>query len=311
MRWTTLTLVALSGCDYVFSIDHLDTSTAACGPYSTVKPVVINDVIEPRQFSISEDEQLALVFGTDMQGRTRPIPLAWTGDAWQPHSDYQVGLEGRDIEGARLAPSEEIPVNGNYIGAVQPAMNVWIVNNNRHQVTRFYWSGTAWTADPNQATLFDAPDYDMRAGNVVLVRGSDPADRVRHTVITKFAVEVGVTNQILLHANAPPAFNLLSKPDRTRALNEDAVATHAMLGDAVLTASQSKLVYTVVSGGQSDLYASEQSTLREFGPGGLIPDITTANDEVEPWINATCSKLYFRRIPAGSSNDPGQILVAE
>jgi len=308
---TTLTLVALSGCDYVFSLDRLDTSTSVCGPFSRVTPVAIIGVIEPQQFSINEDEQLALVVGTDMQSRRRPIPLQWNGEAWEPHADYQIGLDGRSIEGARLAPSEAIPINGTYTGAVQPVMNVWIVNNNRHQVTRFYWSGAAWTADSNQATLFDAPDYDMRAGNVVLVQGSDPADRVRHTVITKFAVDTGVTNQIVLHANSPPSYNLLSKPDRTRALNVDAVTSHVMLGDAVLTGNQAKLVYAAVSGGQSDVYASEQSALREFGPGGLIQDITTADDEVEPWIDATCSKLYFRRIPAGSPNDPGQILVAE
>lgn len=308
---TTLTLVALSGCDYVLQIEHVDTTSAACGPYAHVTPVVINGVLEPTQFSISDDGALALVFGTDLQGRKRPIPLQRNGDTWEPHADYQVGLDGRDIEGARLAPSEEMPVNGMYIGAVQPAMNVWIVNNNRHQVSRFYWSGTTWTVDSNQVTLFDAPDYDTHAGNVVLVRGSDPSDRVRHTVISKIAVDTGVSNQIVLYANSPPAFTLLAKPDRTRSLNEDAVASNVMLGDAVLTGSQAKLVYTVVSGGQSDLYASEQSTLREFGPGGLIPDITTADDEVEPWIDATCSQLYFRRIPAGSPNDPGQILVAE
>ena len=79
----------------------------------------------------------------------------------------------------------------------------------------------------------------------------------------------------------------------------------------MLTENQATLVYGGVSGGQSDIYATPQSPLREFGPGGLIASITTADDEVEPWISATCSKLYFRRIPAGSPNDPGQIYVAE
>jgi hypothetical protein len=81
--------------------------------------------------------------------------------------------------------------------------------------------------------------------------------------------------------------------------------------EAVLTENQATLVYAGVSGGQSDIYASAQSPLREFAPGGLIAGVTTADDEVEPWINATCSKLYFRRTPAGNPNDPGQIFVAE
>ena len=303
-------LVALSGCDYVFQLEHIDVVEAPCGPYGNVRPVMVTGVGEPRQFSISEDEQLAVVVGLDAQQRLRPIPLQFNGDAWEPHLDYQAGLDSRGIQGARLAPFEETPdASGAYLGPVQPAMNVWVVNTNRHQVVRYFWSGTTWTPDSNQLPLFDG-DYDTHAGNVIVVRNGSNVHRVRHTVIAKLAAEQGVPNQIVLHANSLPSYSLLPKPDRTQALNVESIATVA-LTDAALTENQATLVYSGVSGGQSDIYATTQSALREFAPGGLIADINTADDEVEPWINATCSKLYFRRIPSGSPNDPGQIFVAE
>jgi hypothetical protein len=304
-------LVAVSGCDYAFGISPVEKPSSPCGPYHNVKPVPIVGVIEPRQFSITPDESLALVFGLDAQSRQRPIPLQWNGEAWEPHADFQTGLAGRGIAGARLSPPEETPnLQGAYEGPVQPAMNAWSVNTNRHEVNRYYWAGATWTVDAMQPGLFDGPDYDTRAGNVVVVKNGADSNRVRHTVITKFGVETGVANQILLFANNLPSYSLVQKR-RTDALNLAAAEGSIALGDAVLTDSQAVLVYTAVSGGQSDIYASAQSPLREFAPGGLIASTTTSDDEVEPWINATCSKLYFRRVPAGSPNDPGQIFVAE
>ena len=303
--------VATSGCDLAFQIDHVKEISAPCGPYTETHEVPITGVTRPRMFSITADGELALVIGEDDQGRTRPIPLQWNGDAWEPNPMLQVGLENLGIQGAHLAPPEEIPIGGAYTGPIEPAMSGWTVNLGRLQVSRFYWTGTAWNTDNLQTPLFDS-EYDMRAGNVVLVRASmDPADRVRHTVLSKTAVDPGNANQILLAANAPPVFNLITKPDRTRPLVEQAIDLGIMLGDAVVTDDQAKLVYSAVSGGQSDIYATAQSPLRDFAPGGLIASVTTQHDEVEPWIDGTCSKLYFRRIPAGSSNDPGQIFVAE
>jgi hypothetical protein len=295
----------------VFQLQSVDEVNAPCGPYRNVQAVRVEGVREPRQFSITADESLALVFGTDPQNRMRPIPLMWNGEAWVPHDSYQKGLENIGTRGARLSPPEETPdITGRYAGPVQPAMNVWIANTNRDEVDRYYWSGTTWTPDSRQVALFNGPDYDTRAGNVIVVKNDLDTNRVRHTVITKFAVDRGVANQIELYANNLPSYTLVPK-NRTDDLNEGSFASGVAVGDAVLTDSQGTLVYAGVSGGQSDIYATAQSQLREFGPGGLIASIATTDDEVEPWINDTCSKLYFRRIPAGSPNDPGQIFVAE
>jgi hypothetical protein len=304
-------LIALSGCDSIFSLDHIDLPSAPCGPYRSVQPLPITGVLEPQQFSITADEQLAMVMGLDSQMRRRPFALAWNGEAWEPHGDYQKALDNRGIEGARLAPFEETPTGQGYTGIPeQPAMNAWILNTGRQQVDRYFWTTNGWTLDANQGSLFDGPDFDVHAGNVVVVKNTTNVERVRHTVVTKIAVEQGYTNQVLLYANNLPNYTLTAK-ERTDPLNEQAAAIDLALGDAVLTENQATLVYAGVSGGQSDIYASAQSPVREFALGGLITSVETGDDEVEPWINATCSKLYFRRIPAGSPNDPGQIYVAQ
>ena len=305
----TLVLAALSGCDFVLGLEPVPVIEAACGPYSKVRPVPIVGVSEPRLFSIAPDEQTALVMGTlDGEMSVRPIPLRFNGDAWEPHPDLQGGLTA-SLRGARIAPNEEVPPN--YTGPMLPAMNAWLENSGTDQLSRYYFSGSGWTADVNQTGISE-PDFDIHAGNVILVRASpQPFDRVRHTVVSKISTIDPFRNQILLYANSPPTFTLVPKTDRTRPLNEEAVAGEIALGDAALTQDQATLVYAAVSGGQSNIYATAQSSLRDFDAGGLIADIATADDELEPSIDATCSKLYFRRVPQGTPNDPGQILVAE
>jgi hypothetical protein len=112
---------------------------------------------------------------------------------------------------------------------------------------------------------------------------------------------------IQLFANTPPSFSLLLKAVRTAPLNNDP----GNFGQAVLTEDQAKLVYSMTTT-SADIYASAQSPARDFGPGNLLDDIVnTDDDEVEPWIDATCMKLYFRRIPQGQPNAAGTIFVAE
>ena len=112
---------------------------------------------------------------------------------------------------------------------------------------------------------------------------------------------------IQLYANTPPSFSLLLKSVRTAPLNNDP----GNFGQATLTEDQAKLVYSMTTT-SADIYASEQSPARDFGPGTLLDDIVNTDDgEVEPWIDATCAKLYFRRIPSGQPNAPGTIFVAE
>lgn len=302
-----LVLFALSGCDFVFRLSEVDTIEAPCGPYDSVTPVTLDPrITDARNFSTSPDDAtLALVFGRLDGGAMRPIPLQDNAGTWEPHPQLQAGLSAIiNPGGANLAPAELTPdVNGDYTGLPrQPVMMLW--SSTPHQLARYYWTGAIWTQDVNMPAINDG-EYDVRAGNVVLVIGGGGVDDiVRHTVQYREAIDRTVSpDQILLSANRPPAFSLTTRPDRTRPLNEAGID----LGQAVMTEDMSTLVYE--SGGA--IYGTPRSNANDFGAGGLVDGIDSGDDEIEPWIDATCSKLYFRRRSAGQPNDPGQIFVAE
>lgn len=299
-----LVLLALGGCDVVFSINKVNPPPPACGPYASVTEVPITGVTEPRGFSISADGQLALVTGKDPNGVTRPIPLRWNGAAWEPDPSMQGNLMS-GMKGAILAPSEPTPDTRNdYTGPVAPTM--LLSSGQPLAVARYYLSNGTWTMDTNQQP-FTEPSYDVLPGNVVLVAGSDPFDRVRHTVLTFAALDPSMDpNEIQISANSPPSFTLLLK-NRTDGIN----ATRLEFDRAVMTEDKSKLVFSAKSGAQYDLLASAQDEVRNFQTAGFLADLNTDDDELEPWIDAMCSKLYFRRVPAGQPNAAGQIFVAE
>jgi hypothetical protein len=74
------------------------------------------------------------------------------------------------------------------------------------------------------------------------------------------------------------------------------------------------LVYSAVNAasGDVDLFASSRADRNtDFAPGlPFDSSIDTAMDEVEPWVNDTCSNVYFRRRMKGAPTDPGTIMVA-
>ena len=166
----------------------------------------------------------------------------------------------------------------------------------------------SWAQDTNQPELSLA-GYDVYAGNVSLREGAGgPDDRVRHTVVWMVAQDPAQdSNRIAITANNPPSFTLQDKA-RTVGLNSLGLG----FGQAVMTDDRGKLVYSARFGTHADIFAVAESDARTFDElGGSVTIVNTDDDEVEPWINADCSKLYFRRIPADSPNDAGRIFVAE
>jgi hypothetical protein len=298
-------LVALCGCDVLFQLDEIVPIPAVCGPYRSVTPVPITGVGEPSGFSTIADSSTAMVTGLDAMNVRRPIALEFDGTQWVPHPSLQTGLGA--FEGAVLAPIEPAPLFDRYTGLPAPVILAWA--GFPDVLGRYYFDNGTWTQDANQPGISDF-DYEIRAGNVVLVAGNDSQDRVRHTVVVKIAKEVGAPNVLQITANnplTPNPFSLVPKPDRTRPLDDQMLA----ITGAVLSDSQGKLVYAA-TGASSDLYASGHDAQRAFHPGGYIDGVNTPDDEVEPWIDGTCSKLYFRRIPRGQAGvDPGTIFVAE
>jgi hypothetical protein len=308
-----LVLLVASGCDLVFSVNHVEPQEGACGPFLSVKPVTISGVTEPRGFSINADETLALVTGKDASDQTRPIVLMKVGEEWQPDPMMQTGLSPGQ-KAATLAPSEPVPVGFTYPGDVlRPAMLLSTIppGGSKAQLGRYFWSGTTWAADTNQPE-FSLSGYDVYGGNVwTRVGATNPdVDRVRHTVLWMVTQDPSEgPNKIAITANTPPSFTL---EDKARTVGFNSLGKR--IGQAVMTEDRAKLVYSALSGTASDIFAVEQDTeSRTFDEGGGLVGgmVNTDDNEVEPWINADCSKMYFRRVPAVTPNEAGQIFVAE
>jgi hypothetical protein len=300
-----LLLLLVGACDLAFSVDEVVPIEAPCGPYKKTTPITIKDVTDPRSFSVSGD--LAMVVGRAATGEVRPIPLHLVGDAWEPDPDFQAGLSSLALVAANLAPFEPAPNGMTYPNANPLAPVMMAATGTPLAVARYYWSGSTWSLDTIQVPVSD-PSFDLRPGNVVLKASTVENDRVRHTVISYSPRDPALdVPHIQLYANTPPSWSLLLKAVRTAPLNNDP----GNFGQAVLTDDQAKLVYSLTTA-NADIYASAQSPARDFGPGTPLDDtVNTSDDEVEPWIDGTCSKLYFRRIPQGQPNAAGTIFVAE
>jgi hypothetical protein len=252
------------------------------------------------------------VTGKDASNQTRPIVLHLNGDAWEPDPNpaLQAGLTS-GMKGAVLAEPEPVPMGATYPGGtLMPTMllSTLTPGGSKLQVGRYYWSGTTWAQDINQPA-FALSGYDVYAGNDWVRVGAvnTDVDRVRHTVLWMVTQDVSEgPNKIAITANSPPSWTLEDKA-RTVGLNSLALR----FGRAVMTEDRSKLVYAALSGDRNDIFAVEQGVdSRTFDEGGGAI-ILGNDDEVEPWINDDCSKLYFRRIPSDTPNAAGQIYVAQ
>jgi hypothetical protein len=308
-----LVLLVASGCDIALSITHVEPQEGACGPFLSVKPITITGVTDPRGFSVNADETMAVVTGKDASDQTKPIVLMKVGEEWQPDPTMQMGLVNGQ-KGATLAPSEPTPVGFTYPGdMLRPAMLLSTIPTGatKAQVGRYYWSGTTWTVDTNQE-VFSIGGYDVFPGNVWTRVGATNTDidRVRHTVLWMITQDPSEgPNKVAILANSPPSFTL---EDKARTVGFNSLGKR--IGQAVMTEDRAKLVYSALSGTASDIFAVEQNPeSRTFDTGGGVVGgmVNTGDSEVEPWINANCSKLYFRRIPAVTPNEAGQIFVAE
>lgn len=306
MRVVVVALAFMGGCDYVLSLDTVPATDAPCGPYHTMTPVPIMGVTAPTHFSVTPDASLAMVVGKDAMGVVRPILLAFDGTSWAPDPTRQAGLS--DLVGAHLAPPEGLPdlTNGYSMPPISPALIGWL--GHPLQVVRYYFAPAAstWTAD-NAVGSYSDRDYDVTPGNVVITLNAGTNQPIRHVPVAQHEMTAANPDQILLTVNSLPDYDLVAIASRTQPLNMRMI----QFDQAVLTDDQQTLVYAArTDAGSFDIYASaRQST---FDAGGAVASVNTPDhDELEPWIDATCSKLYFRQVAVGQSGDPGTIFVAE
>lgn len=300
-------LLLLGGCNIVLGLDTVPVEKQPCGPYTTLTALTISGVTNPTHFSITPDGAVAMVVGRDSAGIVRPVLLTGSGTTWSPDPARQTGLAV--LVGAHLAPQEQQPDgNGAYtLAPATPAVMAWI--GHPLSAARYYYStkNNTWANDVAVGSFGD-PDFDVIPGNAVVTgNGSDATLPNRHVPLTEHTTTAANTDQILLAANNLPTYSLVASPTRTQPLD----ANGLQFDQAVLTDDQQTLVYAAKTAGSFDIFASAKEGA--FDVGGAISGMidTPDHDEVEPWIDGTCSKLYFRRMTVGQSGDPGTIFVAE
>ena len=300
-------LLLLGGCNLVLGLDTVPVQKQPCGPYTTLTPVTITGVTNATHFSITPDGAIAMVVGRDASGVVRPVLLTGSGTMWSPDPARQNGLAA--LVGAHLAPQEKQPDgNGAYtLDPASPAVMAWI--SHPLQAARYYYSTktNTWANDIAVGSFGD-PDFDVIPGNAVVNgNGSDTTLPNRHVPLTEHTTTAANTDQILLTANNLPSYSLVASPTRTQPLDANAL----QFDQAVLTDDQQTLVYAAKTAGSFDIFASAKDSSFDVGAavGGMVD--TPDHDEVEPWIDGTCTKLYFRRVTVGQSGDPGTIFVAE
>jgi hypothetical protein len=175
-------------------------------------------------------------------------------------------------------------------------------------VGRFVFVGSVWAQNTGDAVIANDPQQNVFVGNEVEV--GDPPDN-----ITSFAT-------VLLGPDSASSYQLRARikkpgPVGQQVWNDDLEMTEINMagtpGQAVLTADVLTLVYAMKLAGtdQTDIYVSQRETTgHTFELGVPIAAVQSDQDEVEPWIDATCSTVYFRRRAPGQLSDPGTIFVA-
>jgi len=287
-----LLLLAVSGCDRVFLEEP---APPICGPYGEPRPLAfVPELVEPHGFSVRRDGSLgavtarvAGVTGVYVVEERPPGSGAW-GLASPARN---VGLPRGALAGGTIA---ELDLAG------QDELYAWTGTPDRTEVQGYRFAGTSWGG--TNVPLLRNAEFDITVGNVVevveVVEGVLVAQRKRG-VLTLAPADGGKSllvfaDQVAPYVDAGAERTWDDIPERTRPLNEDA-SVHPSRG--VLTQDLAILVYAArVDGGDSELYASRIDDVEKtWRPGQRLLDVSTAGDEVEPWIDGDCSTLYFHR----------------
>jgi hypothetical protein len=281
-------LLVLSGCDIVLQISPVEVIPPVCGPFGVPTPVLFAQRLldgQVHDFSVDGTGTIGAAY-VKLGGISKLTMLAKTGDVWDvdPIAGRNVGLEDRQ---------GHVNLNGE--------LDVAIVTMPGAGVYHYIFGGTQWQQDtsPGNSVLDVDSMYELLPGNEIDV--FDPAINevnYKRAVITKHPAS-GVGKNVLMIVFREAPFNSahLWTEDRARMQPLNNVATVSP-SQGVLTEDMTKLVYAAKTeaSATSDLFVAEQSTDRTFDAGQYLDSLNTPDhDEDEPWIDATCSTIWFRR----------------
>jgi hypothetical protein len=271
-------LVALSGCQVVFGIDPVEAPPKlACGPYAKPLEVAFDaSLAGAHDLSVLDDEMHgAVVVDADNLSKTVPVVLDGAG-TWIP--DASVTATGLDtLRGHRIAPDRVLATD---------------TSKGNTQIDVYANTGTLWAA---MTPVVDGDtSFELYAGNERDVISSGATTYRRVTMVKRRTTtshsQVVVTNFDI----AVDSTSFHEDPSRTALLNSvaDIQPTHAEMTDDRRT-----IVYAATAiGEQPDLFVTTfDDTQQAWPPGERISTLNTTGAEDEPWINADCSRIWFRR----------------
>jgi hypothetical protein len=270
-------LAPLCGCQVAFGLDHVDDTTLACGPYAKPVPVMFDESLATaHDLSVLDDGiHGAVVTDFDNLSSMQPVMLD-SGGTWVP--DLATGSTGlTTLRGHRVALDRILATD---------------TSKANHEVDVYTLTGTMWAAI---TPIVDAdPSYELYAGNERDVLTGTVMSYRRVTLVKRHTAanhsQIVVTN--LDMAVDPTSFH--EDLPRTALLNSqtDVQPTHAEMTD-----DRKTIVYAAAATGeQSDLFVTTfDDTQLAWPPGQRIGSLDTSGAEDEPWINADCSRIWFRR----------------
>ncbi len=282
VRHLAVLLTLMGACDKVFAIEA--PPRAVCGPYAEPVPLELHGAIsDPHGFTTRSDQAIGAVIAT-VGGQTQLYVVAQIDGVWTPEPTRNAGLA--DVLQGSIADRDFFGTE-ELLGTVgNPAQAL---------VYRF---STAWSPDSANPVMRDS-EFDVTVGNLVEVVDlvdEEYVPQLKRAVVVK-APENGVGKNVLVFVDLrfPYAENVWDdQPERTKPINDDLSISPS---SGVLTSDLFTLVYAARrDGGDSDLHVSRRDEVdKNWYPGVQLIGVNTGADELSPWINADCSRLYFER----------------
>jgi hypothetical protein len=283
MRSSVVLWLLASGCDLVVSLDP--PPATACGQFDSPTEVPFATDL-PKLVGFSPVGERALARTTD----TPPHVLALKLDAgvWVRDPLYQGNLETLYMQ-TRLHYGQ-LTFEGKMFGGVRDATNP------DYYVYLYRFAAPQWVIDEPMPIAFSTGVSVLPGGS--LITGENENEYKYHVTTQTMGTERKVIVVVKTRAMTSWMTEAVSGLPTTAPINE----THDVIDGAIALApapnDRPALVYAAklrTDSGSSDLYVSQKNQ-GVWQVGVPLDELSVdGEDEVEPYVNADCSLLYFRR----------------
>jgi hypothetical protein len=271
-------LAALGGCNVVLGLDHVDAVSQACGPYGEAVPVALSPLLGSgaHDLSVADDGiSGAVVTDVDATSLTHPVTLDDTTMTWGPDTSVSTNVLDT-VRGHRITADTILATPPGY-GEVDV-----------YQRFASGWAATGMNIDHDQNFEFYAGTerdvYDTM-GNLV--------DRTV-TLVKRRTMSLARSQIVVTSSDARDINTFAEELSRTAPLNAQ---TGLQPTHAVMTDDRRTIVYaaTLDNGTSSVFETTFDETTQAWQPGTAVVGVDKTGAEDEPWINADCSRIWFRR----------------